>query len=223
LAAKEDQTIFSPDCIPEDFTLSDPDHLPAFKINRLCNHWWGRQRKGLAPFIVLNASPNHGVRSSKKKSEDRKGKGKLKYVGIDDDADEEGPTEEMPPAVKIGPPKRKGKKMPLRTEDSLQVTGPSMVPEDSLLLRPPTPGPSTSPLPKHSPKKRMSKITQPDEIPRPTDRPATRASSKASATKKILTTDKAPTIAKTDRGTKSSGRHAETDMVDKVSKLFEAW
>ena len=54
----------------------------------------------------------------------------MKYVKIDDDVDEEGsegkndsPTdsngnEEMPPAVKIGPPMQKGKKVPPHVKDS---------------------------------------------------------------------------------------------------------
>ena len=95
-----------------------------------------------------------------------------------------------------------------------------MVPEDSLLLgRPTIPAPSTLTLLKESPKKRIGKKKQPDEIPRPTDRPATRSSSKPTLTKKILTTDEAPKIAKTDQSKKSSWRHGEKDLVDKVSKL----
>jgi hypothetical protein len=65
----------------------------------------------------------------------------------------------------------------------------------------------------------LAKKKQPDEIPRPTDRPATRSSSKPTLTKKILTTDEAPKIAKTDQSKKSSWRHGEKDLVDKVSKL----
>ena len=56
----------------------------------------------------------------------------------------------MPPAVKIGPPKRKGKKIPTYTEDPVQV------PDDSMLFAP-LPGPSPLPLPKHVPQKRISK------------------------------------------------------------------
>ena len=43
LASKEDQTIFSPECVPEGFTLSDPDHLSGVKIVALYSHWWRRQ------------------------------------------------------------------------------------------------------------------------------------------------------------------------------------
>ena len=173
------------------------------------------------PFIVLNASPNHWV-SSKKKSGELKGKWKIEYVEVD--MDEEGSegrnnipiasngNEEMPPAVKIGPPKRTGKKIPTCTEDPVQV------PDDPVLFAP-LPGPSTLPLPKHAPKKRISKKTPPDEIVRPTDKPVTCSSSKPSLTKK---TDEAPKIAKTDQGKKSSWKHGEKELVDKVSELFEA-
>ena len=61
LAAKDDQIIFSPDCVPEGFRLSDPDHLTALYIKALKIYWWGWQKKGLMPFIVLNASPNQLV------------------------------------------------------------------------------------------------------------------------------------------------------------------
>src|ERR1700678_4262244 len=88
LAAKEDQTIFSPDCVPEGFTLSNPDHLSGVKIVALYSHWLMRQMEGLSASIVLNASRNHGVSSSKKKSEDRKGKRKMEYVDVN--TDEEG-------------------------------------------------------------------------------------------------------------------------------------
>ena len=91
-----------------------------------------------------------------------------------------------------------------------------MVPEDSLLLAPSTiPGLSTPSLPQELQKKRIGKKKQPDEIPRPTDRPATHSPSKP-----IFTTDESPKIAKTDQGKKSSQRHGEKDLVDKVSKLF---
>lgn len=220
LAAKDKQTIFSPDCVPEGFTLSDPDHLTGFKITALYNHWLGRQAKRLQPFIVLNASPNHWV-STTKTSEDRKGKGKMKYVEIDDDADEEGPGEsdgdkELPPAVKIGPPKHKGKKIPTSTHNSGQV------PEDSMLFAP-IPGPSTLTRSKQSPKKKISKRKQPDVIARPTDKPVTRSSSRPGLTKKIVVSDEASYIARTDQGHKRSRRDGDKQLVDTVSKFFEAW
>jgi hypothetical protein len=220
LAAKEDQTIFSPDCVPEGFTLSDPDHLSGVKIVALYSHWLIRQREGLSAFIVLKASPNHGVSGSKKKSEDQKGKGKIKYVDVS--TDEEGSEgrnsngdEELRPAVKIGPPKPKAKKIPTPNADSVQV------PADSMLFAP-VPGPSTLPPPKQSPKKKIGNKKQPDEILGPTERPATRSSSKPTLTKKILTTNEASKIAKTAQAKRSSRRHGEKDLVDKVSKLSEA-
>jgi hypothetical protein len=160
LAAKDGQRIFLPDCVPEGFTLSDPDHLKSVNIISLYSHWWHRQRQGLAPIIILNASPNHGV-SSKRKSGDLKGKQKIEYVEIDDMDEEQSEgrssagDEEMTPAVKIGPPRGKGKRIPTHTKDSCQVAGPSIVTEYPLLLAPCTiPEPSTLSLPKPSPKKR---------------------------------------------------------------------
>jgi hypothetical protein len=79
---KDSQTIFSTDCIPEEFTLSDPDYLTGSKITALYSHWWKQQKKRLAPFIVLNASLNHGI-SRKKTAGNLKGKWKIEYVGID--------------------------------------------------------------------------------------------------------------------------------------------
>jgi hypothetical protein len=35
LASKEDQTIFYPDCVPDGFVLSDPDHLKAVQIEAI--------------------------------------------------------------------------------------------------------------------------------------------------------------------------------------------
>ena len=91
LASKPDQTIFLPECVPDGFTLSDPDHLPASKIETLYLHWIGRQHKGQPPFIVLNASPNHVVLARKGlKSAKAKGKQKIDYVDVNsDDEDNE--------------------------------------------------------------------------------------------------------------------------------------
>jgi len=89
LSAKSDQTIFSPECVPEGFRLSDPDHLTTAQIHVLYSHWLERQEDGLAPLIILNASPLHGA--FMRKSEKRKGKAKMEYfdVGDDDEEDEE--------------------------------------------------------------------------------------------------------------------------------------
>jgi hypothetical protein len=88
LASKDDQTIFSLDSVPEDFTLSDPDHLNAFKIDLLYNHFLSRQRKGLPPFVVLNGGPLHGQSEKSKKSEKAKGKRKAEYVDVGDSEDD---------------------------------------------------------------------------------------------------------------------------------------
>ena len=84
LAAKEDQNIYSSDSVPEGFVLSDPDHLTGFKIDSLYAHWMGRQRKGLEPFVVLNANPQHGKSTKSLKA---KGKSKAEWVNVDSDDD----------------------------------------------------------------------------------------------------------------------------------------
>jgi hypothetical protein len=89
LAAQDSQKIFSKDSVPKDFQLSDPDHLPAPKIQSLYFHLLARQKKGLQPFIILNPGPNHG-RAVEKKSPKGKGKEKIPYMDVssdDDDAD----------------------------------------------------------------------------------------------------------------------------------------
>jgi hypothetical protein len=92
LAAKSDQTIFSPECVPDGFCLSDPDHLPTVKINLLYTHWLKRQDEGLAPLIILNASPLHEM--SIQKSKKSKGKAKMEYVDVTSDDEEDGDKEE---------------------------------------------------------------------------------------------------------------------------------
>ena len=92
LAAKDDQTIYSPDCVPEGFTLSDPDHLTGSNIIALYHHWLERQNRWLSPFIVLNAHPNHVViLKNSQKSQKDKGKQKMEYV---DDTEEDKEAEE---------------------------------------------------------------------------------------------------------------------------------
>ena len=83
LAAKENQTIFSKDSVPEGFVLSDPDHLTSSQINSLYHHWLGRQQKKLSPFIILNASPQH--QTIKTMSKKARGKGKMEYQEVDSD------------------------------------------------------------------------------------------------------------------------------------------
>ena len=84
------------ECVPDGFTLSDPDHLPALKIETLYLHWIGWQHKGQSPFIVLNTSPNHIVLARKGlKSAKAKGKQKIDYVDVNsDDEDNEDREEE---------------------------------------------------------------------------------------------------------------------------------
>jgi hypothetical protein len=136
LAAREDQTIFSLDSVPENFSLSDPDHLTAAQINELCNHWLARQRRGLAPFVVTNASPLHAVPAKPMKN--GKGKEKMKYVHVNTDdesvveEEEDGnvrdEAEGEPQALKYGPPTGRGLKNPpsLRfAEKPIAEAGPS--------------------------------------------------------------------------------------------------
>jgi hypothetical protein len=92
LPAKNDQTIFSPECVPDGLCLSDPDHLPSVQINRLNAHWLKQQDQGLAPLVILNASPLHGV--SIKRSEKGKAKAKVDWVDITSDEEEEKEEEE---------------------------------------------------------------------------------------------------------------------------------
>jgi hypothetical protein len=112
---------------------------------------------------------------------------------------------------------RIGKEYPSHTKDSVQVAGPSTVPDDFLLFVPaPIPGPSILPLPQVSPKKKTSKKTQPNEIARP----ATHSSWNPSLTKIKVKMNEASKLAQNDQDKKSSRRHGETELVDKVSKLF---
>jgi len=85
-AAKDGQDIYSPDCVPEGFSLIDPDHLTGFKITNLYNHWLQHQKKKMEPFIILKPGPLH--QGMVKKSEKSKGKQK-EYVHVSTD-DEDG-------------------------------------------------------------------------------------------------------------------------------------
>jgi hypothetical protein len=116
--------------------LSDPDHLKAFEIDVLYNHWLQRQAKGLTPLVILNSSPQHTV--SKKLSEKARGKRKIGYVDVnsdDDDVEDKGERSggdgeklvddeaaEKSPAPKIGPPRAK------RQKTSIQAAEPSKIP-----------------------------------------------------------------------------------------------
>ena len=81
-----------PECIPDGFCLSDPDHLPSPQINLLYSHWQKCQGEGLELLIFLNASPLHGM--SMKKSEKSKGKAKVGWVDVTTDDGEEEEEEE---------------------------------------------------------------------------------------------------------------------------------
>ena len=110
--------MYSPDCVPEVFSLSNPDHLTGFKISNLYHHWLAHQRKKLQPFIVINPGPLHEmlVRKSKKSKMKKK-----EYVPVSSDEDksatgsdgEGGETKEnelkdqCEPLPKFGPPHRK--------------------------------------------------------------------------------------------------------------------
>jgi hypothetical protein len=76
LAAKDDQEIYDPVCVPDDFVLSDPDHLTVNQISSLYRHWEARQDRNLPPFVVLKPGPNH--QAAPRKS--RKGKGKERQI-----------------------------------------------------------------------------------------------------------------------------------------------
>ena len=142
---QENQNIFSPESVPEGFVLGDPDHLKAFEIDSLYNHWLKRQSKGLTPFVILNPGPNH--EKLKKISEKVRGKKKENYVEVKtDDEDvkseekvsdkEEGRSgddehTEKSPAPKFGPPGGKRKRTAPSTEENdipTQEAGPSKKP-----------------------------------------------------------------------------------------------
>ena len=90
MASKEDQNIYSDDCVPTGFILGDPDHLNSFQVNSLYTHWQSRQKKGLAPFIIINPGPLHlHVQKKSQKSAKAKGKEKKVYLPVDTTDDEE--------------------------------------------------------------------------------------------------------------------------------------
>lgn len=232
LASKDDQNIYSTDCVPVGFKLSDPDHLNAADTTALYTHWIKRQRKGLPPFIVLNGSPNHEAMGKKKKSQkvNPGGKGKARYVEIDDETEsdkesddnveseeeEKGSDEEMLPPMRFGPPNRKGKTFPLSTQDPSQLTGPSKLPPPTPFIpsstqdSPMVASSSKLPPPTQPPKKKVSKKTTP----------------KTNLKKKNLPMHAAQRIGKSGSITKSSRRQGGKDPVEKqagVSKFIDLW
>lgn len=93
LASQEDQNIFLKDCVPRGFSLNDPDHLNMSQIDALYAHLLARQRKGLPPFVVLNAGPLHAVSmkksaASSKKSAKGKGKQKMEYEEVNSEEED---------------------------------------------------------------------------------------------------------------------------------------
>lgn len=77
--------VYSPASVPEGFIMGDPDHLKAFDIDALYDHWLKRQSKGLTPFVILKSAPQHKVKTKKT----AKGKGKRKMGGPDGPADDD--------------------------------------------------------------------------------------------------------------------------------------
>ena len=136
LASKEDQTIFSPDSVSDNFILSDPDHLGIPQINSLYNHWLERQRKGHPPFVVINTSPLNAHLTAKS-SKVKEGKKKMEYVslgsddesvkgneedgGDDDDDVQKDEAEDIPKAVKRSRPTKKRNLQQKEAEDIPKV------------------------------------------------------------------------------------------------------
>ena len=85
LASKENQTVFDPQCVPENFVLSDPDHLHGSQIISLYIHWLARQAKKLPPFIILK-SPIH--QEQEDMSAKARGKRKMEYVEVNSEDEE---------------------------------------------------------------------------------------------------------------------------------------
>ena len=193
-ASKDDQTIFSPDCVPDGFVLSDPDHLPGFKIETLYCHWLKRQRTKISPFIILKADPQHELSGGK--SAKAKGKRKIEYKEVDsndeevqseegeeetkkagegggDGEEDDGTTDEeeedISPVVKYGPPNGKARKNQTSNQlnDDLNAAA----------------GPSKHPQPKQLPKKNAKPRTTEDPI-----EPAGREK-KSSTLKKLKTSN----------------------------------
>ena len=151
LAGQINQTVYSPECAPDDFRLIDPDHLTTVQVNLLLNHWLDRQRRKLAPFIILSATPQHETAMTK--SEKAKGKRAMRYDPVssgdedgDSDAsknsedDEDGGEEEVIPPPRFGPPTRKQPPSNIQ-EDATPAAGPSStsIEQGSKKTKPPKP------------------------------------------------------------------------------------
>ena len=123
MVSKEDQKIYTPESIPKDFVLIDPDHLTTLEVERLYLHWRLRQNKGLRPITVIH-SPEHPetqhmsekARGKQKAESDEvslqeEGEEETDDFGKDMDVDPEGNAdqgleeeEEQQSVEKIGPP-----------------------------------------------------------------------------------------------------------------------
>ena len=149
LVVKDGQMIYSPNCVPKGFCLSDPDHLTGLKITNLYSHWLGHQKRKLQPFVISNADPLHGM--FVEKSEKAKGKKKVEYVDVSskdgsEEEDGEASSDEVghlqgnwredesdtsnhigtePLTLNFGPPIGKQKKNPPSEESSSCSAGPS--------------------------------------------------------------------------------------------------
>ena len=150
-------------------------------------HWEAQQKKGLTPFIILNAGPNHAVKQEK--SVKSKGKKKIEWVDVDssEEDDEERNREEnfgneqvLP--VKIGPPRKKSTMMPAPTQDPSQIAGPStqgkLATRPSTLYPPPTPPEHTKKKAANRKKAEATVDHNHDEVDGLTDKRTTRSSLK---------------------------------------------
>jgi hypothetical protein len=119
LAAKEDQDIYDPVCVPDDFVLSDPDHLTVNQISTLYRHWEARQNRNLPPFVVLKPGPNHQAAPPKS----RKAKGKQRQIDYqhvstdEEEVQQEEDVEDISSRVNFAGPKSR--------RDERNIAGPS--------------------------------------------------------------------------------------------------
>lgn len=240
MASKDDQTIYSPDCVPEDFVLSDPDHLGLSLIHKLYNHWLLRQRKKLSPFVVLNGGPLH--RSSAGLSAKARGKRKADYQEVNTDDEEvrseareegsdDGDEEQIAPSVKCGPRIGKGRK----PQHSAQldkhvkpVPGPSKVPSRKPELEKKT-RPKAIPLPKSGKPREPPSKKPANSIPKasdpltPIERLDARKSAENSNPKKRkpdedLESTRSPKVLKSDQ-VRKSGRRTVNVRIEEPAKV----
>ena len=230
--------IYQPDCVPDGFTLSDPDHLPASNIILLYRHWLECQKNGLSPFVVLNPSPLHAPMIKKAKKD--KGKKKAVYLEVsDDDEDVDGDGDEdcnededededesdddedsrnddsdaeKEDEPKIGPPTGKKNAIPPSKKSPIKVAGPSSQP----FHKPPMKGRS----PKTSKGQKLTgKTAKRDEV---SIRPTTNSPKKRRAEDELV--NNSPKKIQRTSPARKSGRLAsktEVKETDKVSLLVD--